>query len=52
MSGQDCDAIATEIRDAANKRGIAPTGVCTSTNPSIMKDFAEACGRLKACNGQ
>ena len=49
-SGQDCDAIASEIRDAAAKRGISSVGVCTSTNPAIQKDFASACQSLKDCN--
>ena len=45
----DCDAIANAIRDAASKRGINSTGVCTSTDPMTQKDFAKACADLKAC---
>jgi hypothetical protein len=44
------DAVASEIRDAANKRGISSVGVCTSTNVSIQKDFGGACNTLKTNN--
>ncbi len=50
-SQSDCDKIAAEIRDAANKRGVSSVGICSSTNPAIQKDFASACAQLKACNG-
>jgi hypothetical protein len=44
------DAVASEIRDAANKRGISSVGVCSSTNASIQKDFGGACTTLKQNN--
>ncbi len=44
------DAVASEIRDAANKRGISSIGVCSSTNASIQKDFGGACATLKQNN--
>ncbi len=45
----DCDAIAKEIRDAANVRGISSVGVCSTTNAAIQRDLGPACARLKAC---
>jgi len=44
------DAVASEIRDAANKRGISSVGVCSSTNATIQKDFGGACNTLKQNN--
>lgn len=44
------DAVAGEIRDAANKRGISSVGVCSSTNVTIQKDFGAACNTLKQNN--
>ena len=46
------DAVAGEIRDAANKRGISSVGVCSSTNASIQKDFGGACTTLKQNNNK
>ncbi len=46
------DAVAQEIRDAANKRGISSLGVCSSTNASIQKDFGGACSTLKQNNNK
>ena len=46
------DGVAGEIRNAANKRGISSVGVCTSTNPSIQKDFSGACATLKQNNNK
>jgi hypothetical protein len=56
-SSSDCSGVAEEIRQAAIKRGYDgdgdgqpdAKGVCGSTNPTIQKDFANACARLKAC---
>ena len=47
---RECEDIAAEIRKAADARGIPQQGVCNSTNPTIQKDFADACARLKRCN--
>jgi hypothetical protein len=47
-STTDCAAIDKEIRDAAVKRGLDPTGVCTSTDPQVMMDFQAACANAKA----
>lgn len=44
------DAVASEIRDAANKRGISSVGVCSSSNAAIQKDFGGACATLKQNN--
>jgi hypothetical protein len=49
-SQSKADTVAQEIRDAATKRGISTTGVCTSTNASIQKDFGAACSTLKSNN--
>ena len=46
------DAVASEIRDAANKRGISSSGVCSSTNASVQKDFGSACTTLKNNNSK
>ncbi len=46
------DAVANEIRDAANKRGISSVGVCSNTNASIQKDFGGACTTLKQNNNK
>jgi hypothetical protein len=45
----DCVNTQQEIRDAADKRGLDPTTVCTSTDPAIQKDFAAACAKAKGC---
>ena len=44
------DAVASEIRDAASKRGISSVGVCNSSNTTIQKDFGGACNTLKQNN--
>jgi len=44
------DSVASEIRDAANKRGISSVGICSSTNASIQKDFGGACNTLRQNN--
>lgn len=46
------DAVASDIRTAAQQRGIPSQGVCSSTNPSIQKDFANACKTLKDNNNK
>lgn len=46
------DSVANEIRSAAQQRGLQPTGICTSTNPSVQKDFATACSTLKDNNNK
>ncbi len=45
----DCVSTQQEIRDAAAKRGLDPTTVCTSTDPAVQKDFAAACAKAKGC---
>lgn len=44
------DAVANDIRRAAQLRSIPPQGVCSSTNPTIQKDFGNACTTLKDNN--
>lgn len=44
------DAVANDIRRAAQLRGISPTGVCSSSNAAIQKDFGNACKTLKDNN--
>lgn len=44
------DAVADEIRSAAQARGIPSQGVCNSTNPSVQRDFANACATLQDNN--
>lgn len=44
------DAVANDIRRAAELRGIPAQGVCTSTNASIQKDFGNACQTLRDNN--
>lgn len=44
------DAVANDIRRAAQLRGIPAQGVCSSTNPTIQKDFGSACTTLKDNN--
>jgi hypothetical protein len=57
-SQSKADTVATEIRTAAIKRGYDgdgdgvpdAKGVCGSTNPTIQKDFANACATLQSNN--
>lgn len=51
-SGQDCDAVADAIRKAAISRGISPSGICNSTDPTIQKDFGPACASLRSCQDE
>lgn len=44
------DAVANDIRRAAQLRGIPSQGVCSSTNPTIQKDFGSACTTLQDNN--
>jgi hypothetical protein len=47
----DCDQIAIDIRDAAEKQTppISPDGICASTDPAILRAFGAACAKLEAC---
>jgi len=44
------DAVASDIRKAAQQRGISSQGVCSSTNAQTQKDFGAACKTLKDNN--
>ena len=44
------DTVANEIRTAASRRGVTPTGVCSSSDATIQKDFGNACTTLKENN--
>jgi hypothetical protein len=46
------DSVANEIRGAAQQRGIASKGVCTSSAPSVQKDFGNACATLEDNNSK
>ena len=48
-SSPRCDAIADDIRQAANKRGYGGSDACADPTPAIQKDFASACANLAAC---
>lgn len=57
-SQSKADSVADEIRDAAIRRGYDgdgdgtpdAKGVCGSSNPTIQRDFANACGTLRENN--
>ncbi len=51
-SGKDCSAIQNAINAAATRRGLDPDTVCSSSDASIMKDFAAACAELHACEAK
>ena len=48
----DCDAIANQIRQQAQKDGLATTGICNSTDPSVARRYAEACKALQECQAE
>ncbi len=45
----DCAATGQEIHDAAVKRGLDPNTVCSSSDPTVVKDFGAACAKQKGC---
>jgi hypothetical protein len=44
------DSVANDIRAAAKARNLSPTGICSSTNAQVQKDFANACKTLSDNN--
>lgn len=50
-SSSDCEAIESDIREAAAKRSppLDPNGVCNSKDAQVQKDFGPACEKLRNC---
>ena len=46
------DSVASDIRAAAQQRNLSPTGVCSSTTPSVQTAFSNACTTLKDDNSK
>lgn len=49
-SQSKADSVAASIRDAATKRGLSTSGICTSSDPTVKRDFSNACTTLQQNN--
>lgn len=47
---KECDAIATDIREEAGRRGLPSAGICSVYEPRTREVFGPKCEALKDCN--